>query len=202
MIAALYVEKNGPYYNLAGVDPYDRERDARRYAGPYSVVAHPPCERWGRYWSGGPSAKIRRLKGDDGGCFDRALWAVRNFGGVLEHPAHSAAWKYYKLISPIASGGWLLLPCGGSICQVAQGHYGHSAEKLTWLYVVGKFVPELKWGRCSGKQRLDEGFHSKAERAAARAAGQSPIKRLSKKENSQTPIQFRDLLINIARRAT
>jgi hypothetical protein len=42
MIAALYVQKNGAYYALDGVDPWDEERDARRYAGPWPAVAHPP----------------------------------------------------------------------------------------------------------------------------------------------------------------
>jgi len=48
MIAALYVEKNGCYFGLDGVDPWDEERDARKYDGPYPVVAHPPCQLWGR----------------------------------------------------------------------------------------------------------------------------------------------------------
>src|ERR1700746_705970 len=69
MIAALYVETNGVYYNLPHVDPWDEARDARLYAGPWPVVAHPPCARWGRYFSGGPSARVRRKLGDDGGCF-------------------------------------------------------------------------------------------------------------------------------------
>jgi hypothetical protein len=49
MIAALFVETNGCYFNLPGVDPWDINRDARKYAGPHPVVAHPPCQRWGRY---------------------------------------------------------------------------------------------------------------------------------------------------------
>ena len=61
-IAALYVEKDGPYFGLPHVDPWPIERDARKYRGPFPVVAHPPCERWGRYWSGGPSAKVRRAR--------------------------------------------------------------------------------------------------------------------------------------------
>ena len=45
MIAALYVERGGCYYGLDGVDPWEVERDARTYAGPHPVIAHPPCER-------------------------------------------------------------------------------------------------------------------------------------------------------------
>ncbi len=47
-VAALFVEAGGVYSNLAGVDPWDIKRDARLYAGPYPVVAHPPCARWSR----------------------------------------------------------------------------------------------------------------------------------------------------------
>jgi hypothetical protein len=54
MIAALFVERNGIYFGIPGVDPWDERRDARTYAGPWPVVAHPPCARWGRYWHGGP----------------------------------------------------------------------------------------------------------------------------------------------------
>lgn len=53
MVAALYVTTGGVYFGLPGVDPWDETRDARRYSGPWPVVAHPPCQRWGRYWSGG-----------------------------------------------------------------------------------------------------------------------------------------------------
>ena len=69
MIAALFVANPGCYIGLPDVDPWDKERDARTYAGPWPVVAHPPCVRWGRYWFGGPSARVRRQLGDDGGCF-------------------------------------------------------------------------------------------------------------------------------------
>ncbi len=68
MIAALYVLPDGPYAGLPDVDPWPEDRDARTYAGPWPVVAHPPCARWGRYWGGGPSARIPRLLGDDGQC--------------------------------------------------------------------------------------------------------------------------------------
>lgn len=85
-VAALFVETGGAYFGLDGVEPWDRTRDARTYAGPHPVVAHPPCERWGRYWGGAPLTSPRLRLGDDGGCFATALHAVRLFGGVLEHP--------------------------------------------------------------------------------------------------------------------
>jgi hypothetical protein len=86
MIAALYVQADGCYVGLEGVDPWPEARDARSYDGPHAVVAHPPCQRWGRYWFGGPSAKVRRVLGDDGGCFAAALASVRKWGGRAGAP--------------------------------------------------------------------------------------------------------------------
>jgi hypothetical protein len=132
---------------------------------------------------------------------------------VLEHPEASHAWRTFGLIRPLRGGGWSVADdCGGWTCCVEQGHYGHPARKATWLYVfVGNvyvetfanrmtdgMLPSLRWGRSAGR-RLDEGFHSKAERDAARAAGRRPIARLSKVENMTTPIGFRDLLLSMAR---
>jgi hypothetical protein len=199
MIAALYVHAGGVYFGLPGVDPWDEKRDARLYAGPYPVVAHPPCERWGRYWSGGPSAKVRRKLGDDGGCFAAALKSVRRWGGVIEHPAASHAWAAFGLRRPLSAGGWTAADIyGGRSCHVEQGHYGHRARKATWLYLVSSEFQNLTWVASIG-ERIDEGFHSSAERFRARAAGIQPIKRLSKRERIDTPIPFRDLLLSMAR---
>lgn len=197
MIAALFVETDGVYSNRDGVDAWDVTRDARTYRGPFPVIAHPPCERWGRYWSGGPSAKDRRLLGDDAGCFAYALWAVRTFGGVLEHPEASKAWDWFGLSRPPRKGGWVQSDDLGYSCCVEQGHYGHRARKATWLYAVNCRLPELKWGPAEGKVRLDEGFHSKSERDSAREVGVQPIERLSTAENIRTPDEFCDLLINL-----
>jgi hypothetical protein len=197
-VAALFVETNGVYFGLPHVDPWDVTRDARNYDGPHRVVAHPPCERWGRYWGGGPSARVKRIKGDDGGCFEHALSVVRSWGGVLEHPEASHAWSHFGLNKPPKSGGWIAADfLGGWTCCVEQGHYGHRARKATWLYAAHIDRPELIWGPAAG-ERLDEGFHSKAERDAARAAGAKPRKRLSRAENVATPIPFRDLLLRLA----
>lgn len=203
MIAALFVASDGPYVGKPDIDAWTEERDARLYPGPHPVVAHPPCERYGRYWFGGPSVKERKRLADDHGCFGFALMCVRAFGGVLEHPAATHAWKLYELNAPPIYGGWH--PAGdgiGYVCHIEQGHYGHPARKATWLYAVAPTLPnDLKWGPSPPGKRLDEGFHSAEERKAARLAGKKPIPRLSKKENIHTPEEFMKLLIDIARSA-
>lgn len=200
MIAALFVLEDGPYAGLPDIEIWDVLRDARKYAGPYPVIAHPPCERWGRYWHGGPSAKVRRVKGDDDGCFEAALKAVRTFGGILEHPEASAAWDHFGLNKPPRFGGWVNADwIGGWTCCVDQGHYGHRAQKATWLYAFGIPLPILRWGKSPSKVRLDDGFHSAEERRRKVRTGTCQL--LSHKERAQTPIQFRDLLIAAARAA-
>jgi hypothetical protein len=201
MIAALFVQTGGCYFGLPDVDPWDVKRDARLYAGPWPVVAHPPCERWGRYWNGGPSARVPRKKGDDGGCFAAALHAVRTWGGVLEHPEASSAWKAFGLNAPPKWGGWHVADFhGGWTCCVEQGAYGHRARKATWLYACGVELPTLKWGAAPGDfVRLDVGYHSAEERRRAVKTG--ACQRLSARQRLATPAPFRDLLLSIARTA-
>lgn len=202
MIAAIYVLPDGPYAGREDVDLWPESRDARLYAGPWPVVAHPPCERWGRYWSGGPSPTARRRElGDDGGCFAAALASVRRFGGVLEHPEASKAWRAFGLVQPPRGGGWAVADLyGGWSCCVEQGHYGHAAAKATWLYVAhmrGSSLPELTWGPSGKRVKLDEG--SKEERAFATKKG--ILQRLSKRQRTLTPLPFAELLLSIARLA-
>jgi hypothetical protein len=201
-IAALYVETGGVYFGLPGVDPWDAARDARLYAGPWPAICHPPCQRWGRYWHGGPSARVRQVKGDDGGCFASALASVRTWGGVLEHPEASAAWDAFDLIKPPRYGGWVSagMHDGGFTCCVEQGHYGHRARKATWLYAHGVELPHLRWGPSQG-DRLDAGYHTAEERAADPERHLRDRGRLTVRERIDTPLAFRDALIAIARTA-
>lgn len=200
VVAALYVIPDGPY-NLPGIDVWDESRDARKYRGPLPVIAHPPCERWGRYWGGGPmlhNTSNQKLLGDDAGCFAHALWSVRTFRGVLEHPEASHAFSYYGLPKPEFTGGWTKPDkYGGRSCCIAQGHYGHRAQKMTWLYGVGIHFKDLRWGRCKGKMRIEEGFHSKEERARLIKTG--VCQRLSKRQRTLTPEPFRDELLRLVR---
>ncbi len=194
--AALFVLADGPYAGVNGVDCWDEARDARRYQGPFRVIAHPPCARWGRYWFGGPSARVRRVKGDDDGCFASALASVRRWGGVLEHPAASAAWKAFGLMEPPRAGGWIVADwVGGWTCCVDQGHYGHRAQKATWLYAVGVSLPTLRWGKSVGRVRLDEGFHTAEERRRRIRTG--ACQRLSSRQRAETPLAFRNVLLSM-----
>ena len=199
MIAALYVETGGAYFGVAGVDPWDAARDARLYAGPWPVVAHPPCERWGRFWHGSPRNPHQFKLGDDGGCFAAALAAVRRFGGVLEHPADSHAFKAFGLNAPPRAGGWVAADgLGGAACYVEQGFYGHAARKPTWLYACGVKLPAMRWGR--GEQRLHPGLVAKYGYAYARRQGVVSLigGKDKKAKRNASPLPFRDVLIAMA----
>jgi hypothetical protein len=200
MIAALFVETNGCYFGLSGVDPWDEARDARLYKGPHPVVAHPPCQRWGRFWHGSTRKPHQFKLGDDGGCFNAAMYAVRSWGGVLEHPADSRAWEAWGLRKPRRGGGWIEADSwGGWTCYVEQGHYGHFSRKPTWLYAVGAALPELNWTR--GAQRLHPIALKKYGYAKARRIGMAAM--IGGKDKTRirnaTPLEFRDLLLSIAR---
>ena len=199
MIAALFVETGGCYYGLPNVDPWDEKRDARRYAGPYPVVAHPPCERWGRFWHGSTRKPHQYQLGEDGGCFAAALTAVRTFGGVLEHPCDSHAWARFNLDRPARAGGWVTADAyGGWTCCVYQGHYGHLSGKPTWLYAVGTDLPELIWGKTA--QRLHPTAVAKHGYEKARRIGVMAMVggKDKKRIRNATPTAFRDLLISMA----
>jgi len=186
MIAALFVERDGAYYGLEGVDPWDRERDARLYAGPYPVVAHPPCERWSMM------SMVNHVRwgapiNDDGGCFAAALAAVRRWGGVLEHPAESRAFRHHGIPEP-SRAAWQRTLEGDWIAEVRQAAYGHRATKRTWLLYHGDAPPPaLDWRGVRGTHQIG-GFDV-------------TLPQLPKRERAKTPPAFRDLLLSIARTA-
>lgn len=181
-VAALYVYADGVYAGLPDVEIWDEARDARLYDGPHPVVAHPPCKRWSLM------GQCRGLRdGDDGGCFEAALRAVRTFGGVLEHPAHTLAWDRFGLpVPPKAGWGRALFGDTAWTCEVDQRWYGHEANKPTWLYYVGDFAPDpLKAWRAP-----------RGEKTVGRSWGQG-----RDRQRSGTPSAFRDVLLELARLA-
>jgi hypothetical protein len=123
-VVALYVDPRGPYPELLE-HWYDAERDARTYAGPCPVVAHPPCGPWGR---------LRFLcRHQDASLGPVGVEQVRAFGGILEHPAESRLFRACGMPFP----GELPDAWGGRTYLVRQVAWGHQCEKPTWLYVVG-----------------------------------------------------------------
>ncbi len=204
-VAALYVETDGAYFGHAEVDPWDETRDARKYRGPHPIVAHPPCQRWGRFWHGSTRKPHQYTLGDDSGCFNAALESLRKHGGVLEHPCDSHAWEHFGLRKPPRTGGWVDAAPGIWTCCVYQGHYGHFSGKPTWLIVAGvarEDLPELIWGKTEQRihpRALELHGYEKARRIGmvAMVGGKDKTK-----IRNATPPDFRDLLLAIARSAT
>lgn len=199
LIAALYVETGGCYFGLPDVDPWDAARDARLYAGPHAVVAHPPCQRWGRFWHGSTRKPHQYQLGDDGGCFSAALEAVRFWGGVLEHPADSRAWMYHGLAAPRRGAGWQRADDAGLwTCYVEQGHYGHDSRKPTWLLAHRADLPELNWTR--GGQRIPGWMVERYGYERARRIGVVAMVggKYKTRIRNATPHPFRDVLRSIA----
>lgn len=188
-VAALFVQTGGVYFGLDDVIPYDVKRNAMTYDGPHAVVAHPPCSRWCRL-AGLVEARWGHKRGDDGGMFAHALDCVRRFGGVLEHPAESMAWRAFDLPRP-SSSQWQRGMCGGWSAYVEQGHYGHRARKPTWLYAVHCDLPSLPSGPANAEALVSW--------CANTTKPNDTRPRLSKSAAARTPIEFRDVLIAMAR---
>lgn len=127
-VAALYVDADGPYADLVEGGAYGVERDARTYAGPWPVVAHPPCGPWGRYGNRCNQAADLAL---------HAVAAVRRWGGVLEHPASSRLFGEVGIPTSPWSLDRPVDAWGGYTLRLPQADFGHRAEKATVIYVVG-----------------------------------------------------------------
>lgn len=151
-VAVLFARADSVYKSIPGCDVWDIERDARKWRGGASVVAHPPCRAWGQ---------LRHMANPRPDEKDLALFAVRmvrEFGGVLEHPKNSTLWPVAGLPAVGVRdefGGWTL--------PIFQSWFGHRAEKATRLYIVGcepKEIPAfgLRLGEashvCGGSHRV------------------------------------------------
>lgn len=172
-VAALYVDvEHGPYPALAA-DVYGVARDAGTYAGPLPVVAHPPCGPWGRYKA--------RCNQDPQTAID-AVWLVRRWGGVLEHPIGSTLFRHMD----IPTGDWdnperTTDRWGGYTIKAPQWSWGHRSTKDTILYIVGTAdLPPLFDRQCATEPRA--------------------VERLGKRERRMTPGPMAWWLCNLASR--
>lgn len=184
-VAVLFARADSVYKTLPGLDVWDEARDARKWPGGVPVVAHPPCRLW---------AKLRQFAKARDPEMERglAVLAVKHlqrWGGVLEHPAESTLWAHMGLPTPgrapDAHGGWT--------AEVRQCDWGHKAEKLTWLYIVGVHpdaLPPLP-------PRSEPTGVIKPQRFVPRDSR----KIVTKAEREHTPPAFAAWLVEVARRA-
>lgn len=127
IIAVLCARHKSNYAGMLGVEIYDKKRDARTFSGDCSVIAHPPCRSFSAFCSkqAKPEAGEREL----------AFWCVdqvREFGGILEQPAHSMLWKLAGLPMPGDN------PRNGNFSmEVWQCWWGFPQIKRTWLFFSG-----------------------------------------------------------------
>jgi hypothetical protein len=197
MVAALYVDPKGVYAGLPDVDLWDEARDARLYAGPWPVVAHPPCQKWCQLAPLNASRLEGDHVGDDGGCFAAALEAVRAFGGVLEHPAYSLAWSHFRLPRPGRSGWTSAFDDTGYTTELSQVAYAHAARKRTWLYAVGCDLPALNWSEPAATMQVSALGMTRTRHQSRFTYAEG----LNKNKSDYTPPAFRDVLLEMARSA-
>lgn len=177
MISALFVRKDSIYKTL-DVDSWDVDRDALKWTGKNSIIAHPPCRAWGQL---SHFAKPRLNEKE------LAIWAIhkiRIVGGVLEHPRASKLWPYLNL--PLGSKRDSF---GGFTLSVNQSWWGHKCRKSTLLYVCG----------CSPKQIPAHPLNFTPYTHIMGTPKNSILKELPVNEREKTPVDLALYLIEIAK---
>lgn len=186
-IAALYIDPRGPYPRMQGVDCWDEQRDARLYAGPWPVIAHPPCGPWGAF--------AHLCTEQDASCGPAAVGAVRAFGGVMEHPKGSRLWRHCALPLP----GEFPDQHGGSSYFCNQVHWGHPCSKPTILYTVGiSHEAFFRDYRDHGGVPTHDMMGSRGRNASADRGG---LIEASQEKRRRTPPAFAEWLVALARTA-
>lgn len=187
-VAVLFARRDSVYKSFPCCDVYDADRDALTFPGGMPVIAHPPCRGWGN---------LRHMSNATQEEKDLAVWAVgqvRRWGGVLEHPKRSKLWPHVGLPMPGEGrdefGGWTL--------GIPQQWWGHRAEKLTLLYIVGcapKDIPPLPLV-------LGEAECTISTCTRMPCGGRRPARRpeVSKAEREHTPIALAEWLYRLAQR--
>lgn len=169
-VAALFVRPTSHYKSMPGVDAYDFRRDALTWRGGCPGVFHPPCRGWG---------KLRGMSKHPQTELELARWSmrmVREFGGVVEHPASSGLWRDSDCL-----GYGIRDDFGGVLIPVFQSWFGHRAAKITALYMVGCEVPSL-----FDISRM------------AKSCATVPVEKMCRAERERTPPEFAEWLVNLA----
>lgn len=181
IVSVLFARADSIYKQLPGCDVWDIERDARKWPGARHDVAHPPCRGWGRF------SNFAKVRPDELALAFFALDSVRKYGGVLEHPAHSKFWNAARLPKPDEFRDEF----GGYTIEVEQFHFGHLAEKKTWLYIVGSDeLPAIPFRNGAPEYVI----------APNRKKARDGRKCVTKKWREKTPTPFGKWLVELARR--
>lgn len=196
VLVSILFTRSDSIYKTLGVDCWDIDRDATKWPGGNSIVAHPPCRCWGT---------LKHFAKPRPGEKELAIWAVRQirkWGGVLEHPRSSSLWKHMNLPTGTQRDEF-----GGFSISVNQHWFGHRAEKKTLLYIVGmdpgdlpdySFSNELPTGVIySGFKRPNKNAPKSVWKKVCHKNGRVEI---SKKEREATPVEFAKWLIEVAKR--
>ncbi len=182
-VAVLFARRDSCYKLLPDLDVWDQDRQAQHWDGGASVIAHPPCRAWGR---------MRQFAQPLGEERDLALFAVqqvRTWGGVLEHPAESSLWPRTGMPRPGKFPDYF----DGYTIELDQWRFGHRAEKLTWLYIVGCEPDDLP----PIPEREGKPTH------CVRPTKSYPrLPSITKPEREHTPIEFAKWLVEVARRCS
>jgi len=182
-VAVLFARADSVYKTMPECDVYDMDRDARTYDGPLPIVAHPPCRSWGNF------AMFAKPRPDERNLARLAVSLVREFGGVLEHPAASKLWAAQRLPAPMARDQW-----GGHTLVIDQHWWGHRAQKRTRLYIVGcrpGDIPDLP---------LKLGRAEFVVGDVGRATSGDDRPEISKAEREHTPPELARWLVDLAMR--
>jgi hypothetical protein len=113
---------------------------------------------------------------------------VRQWGGVLEHPAHSLLFRHCRMPQP----GELPDEHGGWTLAVDQCDLGHVARKPTWIYVVGLTPTEVQ-------PRFPKGVPTHRVARDRRRTARGELKECSRRLRRYTPEPFAHFLIGLAR---
>jgi hypothetical protein len=184
IVAALFVDvARGPYPSLPLVDCWGLERDARTYAGPWPVVAHPPCGPWGRL---APFCTKQ-----DRGAALLAVDVVRRWGGVLEHPSGSRLWREAGLPVPGDEGEIPRIVGREWSIAVDQCRWGHPCTKRTWLFFCGLNPHQVAVPDAEPPRMVIE-----------TTRGRSDLPRLPKSQRHLTPHRLARWLVAAARCST
>jgi len=179
-VAVLFARQDSTYKGLPDVDVFDIARDARTFQGGMPVVAHPPCRAWGRLRA------FANPRPDEMNLARLAVALVREFGGVLEHPAGSTLWAAQMLPRPGGArdqyGGWTF--------AAPQMWWGHKAEKATWFYIVGVAPADMP----PVPLVLGEATHVQSRKR------QDYRPHITKAEREHTPPELAAWLVEVARR--